>query len=197
LLATAGSTTHARADSIWERRNPYFAYMHQDLRARQIGDLLTIVVREVTLFDGKEDRKLNKDTRANFLFNLSGSTQGGASTRSFDADLEYQGTSQRQFNGKADYKSDRTFTDRMSVAVVDVLPNGVLVIEGIRKRVVATETKVLRVTGLVRPQDVGPDNIVQSQFIANFQVSYLGRGTDTDYTRHGWLGRIVNKIWPF
>lgn len=188
----------ARADSLWERRDPYFAYLFKDTRARRVGDVLTVVVREITLFDGKEDRKMNKDTRTSALFNIAGKGQGTlGSAKAFSGNVDGVATSQREFNGKADYKSDRTFSDRMSVVVMDVLPNGNLVIEGYRRRLVANEEKSLRITGIVRPQDIGPDNIVQSQYIANFQVMYSGRGAESSYTNNGWFGRVLNKVWPF
>jgi flagellar L-ring protein precursor FlgH len=193
-----GFVEASRAESLWEKRNPHFAYMFKDTRARRVGDVLTIAVREVTLFDGKEDRKMNKDTKASAFFDFKGKGQGATGTaKSFAANLDGTVTSQRELNGKADYKSDRTFSDRMSVVIVDVMPNGNLLIEGFRKRVVVNEEKVLRVTGIIRPQDIGADNIVQSQYIANFQVMYHGVGPETSYTNNGWLGRFVNKVWPF
>ncbi|MCC6420488.1 MAG: flagellar basal body L-ring protein FlgH [Gemmataceae bacterium] len=197
LLVVVTGTGRTPADSLWERRNPYFAYMHEDIRPRRVGDILTVVVSEATLFDGKENRNLNKKTLANFLFSLAGSTQGGASERSFRTTLQGNTTSNRALAGISDYKSQRLFTDRMGVVVIEVLPNGNLVIEGVRKRVVANETKMLRLRGIVRPRDVLEDNTVLSQYVANLEVSYLGRGIETDYLRNGWLGRIFNKIWPY
>ena len=85
----------------------------------------------------------------------------------------------------------------MTVTVIDVLPNGNLLIEGTRRRVVSGEERMLRVSGMVRPSDITVNNLVESQFIANFQVSYGGKGTDSRFTNQGWFSRIVNHVWPF
>ena len=85
----------------------------------------------------------------------------------------------------------------MTVTVVGVLPNGNLVVEGRRCRVITHETRVLVVSGVVRPLDIGPYNTVQSSFIADFQVVYEGKGPESSFTNQGWLGKIVNYVWPF
>lgn len=198
VLAVLAAVPALRADSLWERRNPYHAYLFKDTRARKVGDVLTVVIREATLFDGKEDRKMNKNTKAAALFSLKGAFSGtSGSGTSFSGDADGLVTSQRELTGKADYKSDRTFLDRMSVMVVGVMPNGNLIVEGYRERVVQYERKLLKVSGVVRPIDIGSDNAVESQFIANFEISYVGRGPESRFTNHNWLGKIVNVVWPF
>ncbi len=188
----------AWGDSIWERRNAYTSYLFRDTVARRVGDVLTIVVRETTQFQGMEDRKMNKETKTGSKFGLKLNTATGAGTkRSFEGNWDGLSSSQRKLDGKADYMSNRTFTDRMSVVVTEVLPNGNLVIEGYRQRRIAHEEKTIRVTGIVRPIDIGPDNIVQSQFIANFNAQYTGQGAESSYLNNGWLGRIVNTLWPY
>jgi flagellar L-ring protein precursor FlgH len=197
LLGLAAGAAHAQSNSLWERRNPYFAYLHFDTRPHYVGDILTVVFLETTLSDNKENRNLNKSTIANFLLTLKGVITGGKSTRSFNTDFEGNSTSNRTLNGTANYKSQRTFTDKMGVVVVEVMPNGNLMVEGIRKRVVANETKMMKLRGIVRPRDILEDNTVLSQFVANLEYSYLSRGIETDYLRNGWLGWLFNKIWPY
>lgn len=188
----------SRADSIWDRRDPRTSHLFLDNRARKVGDVLTIVVREVTLFDGKEDRKLKKETKNNIIYKLLMNYQAGEETeRTFSGNFDSQASTLREHNGKADYKSDRTFTDRVSVQVVKVMPNGNLVVEGYRKRIIADEERTLLISGIVRPADIGPGNVVQSQYVANFTISYRGKGGETSYLQNGWFGRILNYIWPF
>ena len=191
-------TAPARADSIWDRRDPGTAYLFSDTRARQVGDLLTIVVSETTEFEGMEKRELDKQTLTSTAVNVGANAAAGqAMKRTYTGSLNGQTTSERQLNGKANNTIDRRFTDRMTVTVVDVTPSGNLVIEGSRTRVVQREVRTLKVRGVVRPLDIGPANTVQSQFIADFEVSYVGHGGDTSSTNHGWLGRAMNYLWPF
>jgi flagellar L-ring protein precursor FlgH len=106
-------------------------------------------------------------------------------------------TSNFAFSGAANMTTNRVFTDRLAVTVVDIMPNGNLVIEGYRSRVVAGEERVLRITGVVRQQDVGVGSTVLSGSVANFRVSYLGRGPATRTTTQGFLGRAYNLLRPF
>ena len=195
-IITAGAGT--RADSIWQRRDPEFAYLFYDTRARRPGDLLTIVVKETTEFEGMEKRELDKGTKTNMNFSLKGLFNAGKRvSHSFNGDFEGSNTSQRQMNGKANNTIDRKFLDHMTVTVIDILPNGNLIVEGYRRRVVAKEERTLHLRGIVRPIDIGAGNIVQSQFIANFEVRYEGKGQESSYLDNGWLGKIANIIWPF
>lgn len=191
-------TAEAHAQSLWDRRDPQFAYLFQDTRARNVGDLLTIVVSESTESEGTDTKELEKKTSFAAAIALKMKyAAGSVLSRNFNGDADSQGSSQRKFEGKAISNIDRRFIDRMTVTVIGVLPNGNLILEGHRTRVVTNEMRTLRVRGVVRPIDIGPYNTVQSQFIADFVVSYDGRGPESSYTNHGWLGKIVNKIWPF
>ena len=59
------------------------------------------------------------------------------------------------------------------------------------------DERILRISGVVRPIDIGAGNVVESQFIANFQVAYDGKGVETKFTNQGWMSRFVNQVWPF
>jgi flagellar L-ring protein FlgH len=187
----------ARADDVWDRRDPRAAFLFYDNRARAIGDLLTVAIDETTAAAEKEERALDKGTNTSNAFKFNGKTSAGSAGRDGAVDASASNTSRRQFNGSAQLTTDRRFTDRITVTVVDVMPNGNLVIEGLRGRVVAGEQRVLRVTGIVRPADIGAQNTVQSQFISNFKISYLGRGPESAFVNQGYLSRVMNILWPF
>jgi flagellar L-ring protein precursor FlgH len=89
---------------------------------------------------------------------------------------------------------NRVFTDQMAVTVVDIMPNGNLVVEGYRSRIVQGEERVLRITGIVRQADIQVGNVIPSGAIANFRISYLGRGPATRTNKQGILTRI-NSIF--
>src|SRR5580765_3244956 len=198
LMCLLAAVPMVRGQSLWDRRDPQTAYLFTDTRARHYGDLLTIVVNESTEFEGMDKKEMNKDTSAAAALNLQGKySAGDLTTRKFTGDASGQSTSSRTFNGKANNTIDRKLVDRMTVTVVGVLPNGNLVLEGRRARVITNETRTLVVTGICRPIDIGPYNTIQSSFIADFIVTYEGKGPESSYTNNGWLGKIVNKIWPF
>ncbi|MER3415382.1 MAG: hypothetical protein C4297_04100 [Gemmataceae bacterium] len=197
MCVMLGSSGRAEGESLWKKRTPQAAFLFTDTRARSVGDVLTIVVSETTGIDQREERDMEKKTKTGAVFNLKGKSNGNVASRKVDANLDVLQTSDRKFEGKSEFSSDRKMLDRMTVVVVDVLPNGNLVIEGYRRRIISGEERTLRVTGMVRPQDIGANNIVQSQFIANLQLTYEGYGNESSFTGQGWMGRFVNFLWPF
>jgi flagellar L-ring protein precursor FlgH len=188
----------ATGQSIWEMRDPKTAYLFQDYRARQLGDILTVVVNEITESDAQEKRNMNKQTNTSANIKLDGSSSvGNSPTKQFASSFDGLSQSQRKFDGQANSTIDRKFGDKISAVVVDVLPNGNLIVEGYRQRIVSREVRTLKVSGIVRPADIGPFNQIQSQYIANFSVVYMGRGPETNYTNQGWGGRLMNLLWPY
>ena len=117
--------------------------------------------------------------------------------RTFTGEADGGVNSTRNFQGTANNTIDRKFLDRMTVVVVEVLPNGNLVIEGRRQSIISKECRTLIVTGVVRPLDIGAYNMVLSQSIADFVVNYETHGPESSFTNHGWLGSFMNKVWPF
>lgn len=190
-----------RADSLWDRRDPRYAYLFQDNRARSVGDTLIVTISETTVANEQDARNLNRTTSGSgqvTLFDRVRTPAGGdpgtagqtlLQTPSQQTAMAFAGTSQNTTN--------RVFTDRLAVTVVDVLPNGNLVVEGFRSRVVSGEERVLRITGIVRPADVQVGNVIPSGSIANFRISYLGRGPATNTTKQGFLTRIASAFRLF
>ena len=198
VLLAAALADNLRADSLWDRRDPNTAYMFNDYRARRVGDVLTILVEESTGSDSQEKREMGKQTAASLSTSGNGSSSAlGQALRSFSYDFGLNSASNRTFDGKANSTIDRKFNDRLSVIVVAVLPNGNIVVEGVRQRMITREMRTLRVFGVLRPADIGPFNTVQSQYIANLRITYEGRGPESSYTNQGWGGRIMNKLWPY
>ena len=208
VLAVGGLAVGAApvvvADSLWDRRDPRYAFLFQDNRARQVGDILTLAVTETTVAAEQDNRALSRSGSTSGQLALFGSgttfapgnvpgaggTGGGGTVPAGSAARGVflplpSAQASATFSGNATMNTNRVFTDRIAVTVVDIMPNGNLVVEGYRSRVVQGEERVLRITGVVRQQDVGIGNLVPSQSVANFRVSYLGRGPATRTTRPG------------
>jgi flagellar L-ring protein precursor FlgH len=188
----------AQTQTLWDRRDRNMSTLFHDYRARNIGDVLTVFIEESTGFDAQETRQMEKKTNALASATGSGTTSGLSGVlRAFGYSLSLGTNSDRKFEGNNNSSIDRKFTDRMSFIVVDVFPNGNLLVEGYRLRLITRETRMLRLQGIVRPADIGPFNTVQSQFIADLRVTYEGKGPESSYTNNGWAGRIFNKLWPY
>ncbi len=181
----------SRADSIWAKRGKDMRDVYADDVARQIGDTLTIIITEASKVDNKAKRDLKKEVDKGIVFN-------GELGKYIDiGDFGLTAESTNELKSKADYKDERSFVDRVSVVVVDVLPNRNLVVMGTRSRDIGGDKQTIEVSGIVRPSDIAFDNTVKSEQVADFRIMSKNSGYAEPYTRPGWFGRLLDIIWPF
>jgi len=182
------------AGSIWSRRGKDMQDLYADDVARNIGDILTIKISEDSKVDNKAKRDLKKEVDKSTTFNGElGIDHILPSVPGFTMSAE----STNELKSKADYKDERKFVDSVSVVVVDIMPNGNLVVMGTRNRNIAGDIQVIEVSGIVRPSDIAFDNTVDSKRVADFRIVSKNAGIAAQYNKPGWLGRIFDIIWPF
>lgn len=197
LLITIWSAlpmANSLADSIWARRDKNMKELYADDIARNIGDVLTIKITEDSKVDNKAKRDLKKETDRSSTFNgnlnidhILPSIPGFTMSAETDNEL----------TSKADYKDERSFTDNVTVVVIDVLPNQNLVVMGTRNRNIGGDVQTIEVSGIVRPSDIAFDNTIKSEQVANFRIVSKNGGVSDKYTKPGWLGRVFDILWPF
>ena len=188
----------ARAASIWAKRDKNMRDVYADDVARQIGDILTIKISEDSKVDNKAKRDLKKETDKSSSFDGElGITTPNHNLLPRIPGFTMQADSTNELKSKADYKDERRFVDRVTVVVVDVLPNGNLVVMGTRHRDIAGDTQTIEVSGIIRPSDIAFDNTVKSEQVADFHIASRNGGVSAPYTKPGWLGRIFDVLWPF
>lgn len=198
LVAAAGCPALVPAQTLWDRRDAAVSEMFHDYRARRVGDVLTVIIDETTELDAQEARSLAKATQtANTVTGDWNALTIGQLFKGLGFQVDLGNVSNRTFQGSANATIDRKFSDRMTFVVIDVMPNGNLVVEGVRQRLIARELRTLRLTGVVRPADISFNNVVQSQSIANLYFTYEGHGPESTATNQNWGGRIFNFLWPF
>lgn len=194
LLAILSLTDSLSAASIWGKRDKNVQAVYGDDVARKIGDILTIKIAEESTVDNKAKRDLKKETERSSDFNGRLNIDHVLpSIPGFEMNAESANT----LKGKADYKDERSFVDRVTVVVLDVLPNGNLVVIGTRDRNIAGDIQTIEVSGIVRPSDIAFDNTVRSAQVANFHIVTKNSGVSASYTRPGWAGRIFDVLWPW
>ena len=182
----------ARAQSLWHADAP--ASMFADKRAGAVGDILTVIVQEVTTATKNNETKTEKNS----------GLSAAVSTFLFPGFLQYKG-SMPAVEYKADLKHDgsgainnsEAIVAHIAVKVIDVLPNHNLLVEGKRDTAFAKEHQTITLHGVVRPQDIQSDNTVLSYNVADASISITGRGTVSDTTRKGWFTQIWDKLNPF
>ncbi len=189
FLLTPVNCSHA--NSIWSKRGKNMKDLYADDVARQIGDTLTIIITEASKVDNKAKRDLKKEVDKGIVFN-------GEIGKYLDiGDFGLTAESTNELKSKADYKDERSFVDRVSVVVIDVLPNRNLVVMGTRSRDIAGDKQTIEMSGIVRPSDIAFDNTVRSAQVADFRIVSKNSGYAEPYTRPGWFGRMLDIIWPF
>ncbi|MCD6175884.1 MAG: flagellar basal body L-ring protein FlgH [Planctomycetes bacterium] len=194
VIFLMGYGSEARADSIWSKRSPNARDQYADDKANQIGDILTIVISESHKTDTKTKRSLERDSEREISFDSKDISVG-----SFHPipDVSVKTGANKKLDGKSDYKDERTIEDRISVIVQDIHPNGNLVVIGSRTRDVNGDKQVIQVSGIVRPSDISYGNSIRSEQVANFQLVTISDGVSADYNNPGWLGKILDFVWPF
>jgi flagellar L-ring protein precursor FlgH len=106
-------------------------------------------------------------------------------------------TSDNALKSKADYKDERKFVDSITVVVMDILPNHNLVVMGTRDRNIGGDIQTIEISGIIRPSDIAFDNSVKSERVANFHIISRNSGVSAPYSKPGWLGGLLDLIWPF
>ena len=165
-----------------------------DPRARHMNDLVTIRVVESINAAGTADAQLNKNSAASAsvsqLFGVEKklpSMIDPTNLVSAGADTKFKGGGVTTRTGE--------LTAILTATIVEVLPNGYLVLEGAREIEINGDRQMVVLTGVVRPVDIGKDNVVLSPSIGQLRIRYFGRGLIKDNLKPGWLVRALNKIF--
>jgi flagellar L-ring protein precursor FlgH len=187
---------HYNPNSLWRSGNRAF---FEDQRAKQIGDILTVVV---TISDKAEiDNKTEKSRQ-----DSSGSGAGGALGTAIDriflpADMSASDlasvNSSATFEGEGKVDREEILQTRVAAVVLQVLPNGNFVIEGKQEVRVNFEVRELIVAGIVRPEDISSENTIASEKIAEARIGYGGRGQITDVQQPRYGSQVMDILLPF
>jgi flagellar L-ring protein FlgH len=186
---------NATAGSIYSKKNQTAKGVFSDDKAGKVGDVLTIIISENTKIDNKVKRDLSKETTNSLDFNGKDVQVGNLITSI--PSLKFNAESSKSLNGKSDYKDERKFEDRITVIVIDVNPNGTLVVMGTRERESGGDKQIIQASGIVQPRDILFDNSIRSEQVANFKLISINDGVTKSYNEPGWLGKIVDFLWPF
>lgn len=159
-----------------------------DRRASQVGDILTVQFTEK--FAATKSQSASGSRSSDYEIDLPNVLTGGVD------DGNLTNSTDQSFNGRGAAQQSNSLTGLMSVSVVRELPGGMLEIMGQKRLTLNNGREYIRLTGVVRPEDIGPDNIVRSDRIAHADIQYVGAGDTADTAKPGWLRRGLNVISP-
>jgi flagellar L-ring protein precursor FlgH len=184
------------ADSLW--KDDFARPMAADKKARMVGDILTILIQENNGATRNNNTTTAKKASVNasiasFLYGPAASglltKKGGYPALNYTADTE--------FTGGGTINNAETITAQMAVRIVDVLPNGNMVVEGQLRTAFSGEKQDAIVRGIVRPDDIASNNTLYSYNIADATIQFNSKGTITDSQKKGWFTRVWDKLSPF
>jgi flagellar L-ring protein precursor FlgH len=169
--------------------------LYTDNKARHEGDIITVVLRERTQASKQAKTETGKDS------NTSIEPMIGLGGRAVSIDgnvLQFGASSSSEFTGDAKADQSNSLVGDISVNVLQVMSNGNLVIRGEKWLTLNTGKEYIRLTGIIRPQDVDVNNTVESNKIANARIEYSGTGAHHSGQSPGWLSQFFNgPLWPF
>lgn len=184
-------------NSLWRPGSRAF---FKDLRANQVGDILTvsIVVQDQAELDNSTTRTRN-NTETATLNNFLGYEQAldAIFPETIDNINLVNGGSTANVAGTGAIDREEDINTKLAAMVVQVLPNGNLVIEGRQETRVNHEIREILITGIVRPQDITNENTINYEQVAEARLVYGGRGTLTDYQTPRYGHQIYDILFPF
>jgi len=174
-------------------------------RTFQVGDVVTVLLNEETQTERKVDANINRKASNNVVpdgitsrvqnlalpTRILGSRLDGALNGANLKDAEIKTTGSGSESKKA------SLIGAVTVTVVEVLNNGNLMVRGEKQLALTEGAETIQLSGIIRPVDVSPSNMVQSSRLANAQISYRGTGDLANATKAGWGTSWLLKVWPF
>ena len=164
----------------------------EDRRARLVGDNVTILIVENVTASQKSSSTVDRKSEAS-----AGITNLPFVARSLKDKTTLAAGSENTFSGKGGTESANTFSGSITATVIDVLPNGHLVVAGEKQIGVNQNVDVLRFSGTIDPRSLQPGSIINSTQVANVRVESRGRGAQNEAQVMGWLGRFFLTMLPF
>jgi flagellar L-ring protein precursor FlgH len=162
-----------------------------DRVAHGVGDVLTITLEERTQASKKTDSSSSKKSEISFD---EGSILGtGISAGNLS--MLTNASQERTAEGDADAGQSNSLSGNISVTVAEVMPNGLLRIRGEKWLTLAEGDEFIRLSGLVRPEDISIDNTIISTKIADARIAYSATGAFASVNRQGWLTEFFNSEW--
>ena len=169
--------------------------LFEDIKAKRVGDILTILLVEQTDAKKSATTSTARDTEVTIP---DPTVFGGAVTVNGRSILNNSLGSESTFDGSGDSAQSNKLDGNVTVSVIDVLPNGNLVVQGEKWISINQGEEFIRLQGIVRPVDIRPDNTVLSTQVGNTLITYGGTGTLANSNRKGWFAEFFTSVvWPF
>lgn len=194
--AVLSATVPAQADSLWSIE--YNVSLIADKKAKAIGDIVTVVVQESNSTRKDASTKTAKSTELDASINTFLYSPTASSFLTKRGKLPAMNlSSKHDFDGGGQINNSESILARFGVRVVDVLPNGNLIVEGLRQSQFSRESQTIILRGTVRPHDITPNNTVFSYNLSDVSIKFHSSGAVSDTQKKGWFTRAWEVLTPF
>lgn len=182
--------------------------LYDDRKAFRVGDIITITLNERTQASKNANSNLQKDSSGALgvpnLFGMAVAPDNPLRSLSAlgmtnnNLSLDSSWNSQRDATGSGQAGQSNSLSGSVTVTVAEVLPNGILAVRGEKWMTLNTGDELMRISGLVRADDISTDNTVSSTRVADARITYSGTGAFADASQPGWMSRFfMSPLWPF
>lgn len=182
--------------SLWTSES---TSMFSDLKARNVGDIVTIIISESSSASKQATTSTGRDTSMSAgIPNLFG-LENSSFIQDSNLDLNNLVTSNfsNSFDGEGTTTRKGNLTASLTTQVIERYPNGNLKIRGGKEVMVNNEVQIIYLTGIIRTIDITAENTISSAKILNARITYTGQGALADTQKPGWLMRTLDNVWPF
>jgi flagellar L-ring protein precursor FlgH len=170
----------------------YVNNIYSDSKAHRVGDIISVILSESTQAQKSAKTELKKDNSAT-LNPITGF--GGAALNVKNKAIQFGYNQTSDFSGDSKANQGNSLSGNISVHVLRVLPNGNLMIRGEKWMSLNNGDEYIRLTGVIRPQDINSNNTVTSSKVANARIQYAGTGAFADVQEQGWLSAFFSSSW--
>lgn len=192
MLASIGKERKPLPGSLWQPDSQHF---FQDSRAREVGDILTVVISEqsqaVSQANTETTHEQESQSTLTSLFELAGEQVLPVVNSDLDSERE------NEFTGEGSTDRSGRLQGRIAAMITHRLPNGYMVIEGRREVLVNFEKQIMTIQGIVRPEDITGDNTITSDKVAEARIAYSGRGVIDEVQNPPYGSRFLQRWLPF
>jgi flagellar L-ring protein precursor FlgH len=178
--------------------------LYNDIKARQVGDVITVLLMETTDAKKTANSQYEKKSQDTFpeptLFGTSAKWRfpkqapvplQTAQNLGLQVDIE----SDNKFTGTATGEQTNQLKGKISVIVTKIYPNGNLYVRGEKWVTINEGDEFVRVSGIIRLEDITSENTIDSNRLADARITYSGRGTFANSSKPGWLMKVLTSPW--
>ncbi len=187
--------------SLWSEASGISLF--PDRRARKIGDIVIVRIVEDPEAELNANTKTSRSSSIDaaklkfFGYMKALAEKNPRLAQNPGEDDLFSASLGMNFDGKGSSDRDGHLKAYISAVVEKVLFNGNLYVVGKREITVNNETQYITLSGIIRPEDISTTNEISSTYVADARITYAGIGPVADKQKPGWLGRIVDHVWPF